>query len=61
MSPTWNSLPRGWHHILWVMLVSLALFMSACAVPGHSGSNPAPGHSEGTQAGAQDSGNGGGY
>jgi hypothetical protein len=33
--------PAGWAHRLRVMMVALALSMSACTAPGHSSSTPA--------------------
>jgi hypothetical protein len=46
MWPTWNLLPvpARWTYVMRVMMVSLALSVSACTAPGHSLPNP-PAHS----------------
>jgi hypothetical protein len=61
MQPTWNTLPVGWTYMMRVVLVSIALFVSACTAPGHSISNPSGIPSEGGYAGPKGSGNGDGY
>jgi hypothetical protein len=61
MWPTWNSVSTRWHHILRVMVVSVALCVSACTGPGHSSSTPSANPSLGGYAGPKDSGNGNGY
>jgi hypothetical protein len=40
MWPTWNTLPAGWTHAMRVVLVFVALCMSACTALSHSSSNP---------------------
>jgi hypothetical protein len=40
MWPTWRTIPIRWHHIMRVMVVFVAFFVSACTGPGHSSSNP---------------------
>jgi hypothetical protein len=61
MRPIWNALPVGWTYMMRVVLVSIALFVSACTAPGHPISNPSGIPSEGGYAEPKGSGNGDGY
>jgi hypothetical protein len=61
MRPSWNTLPLGWTYMMRVVLVSIALFVSACTAPGHPISNPSDILSEGGYAGPKGSGNSHGY
>ena len=40
MLPTWNDLPKWWHRVMLMVLVSVALCISACTAPGQSSSTP---------------------
>jgi hypothetical protein len=60
MWPTWNLLPARWPYVMRVMMVSLALSVSACTAPGHSSSGPAAHSPDGGLAGPLTSGDGDG-
>jgi len=59
MWPTWKMIPAGWHHVMQVMLLSVALFVSTCTASGHSSSTPSALYPKRGYAGAEVSGNGG--
>ena len=40
MWPLLNTVPAWWNGIMRVVLVSVALFVSACTTPGRASSNP---------------------
>ena len=41
MWQTWEAFPPRCYHVMWVALLSVALSVSACTVPGRSSSHPA--------------------
>jgi hypothetical protein len=61
MWPTWGTLPPWWHHVMRVVLVVVALCLSAsaCTTSGRSGSTPAALPHEGGYVGPRDSGKSG--
>jgi hypothetical protein len=60
MTQTWNTLSTWWKYRTRVVLVALALWVSACTGPGHSTSAPSAHSPEGGQARPKLSGNGNG-
>jgi hypothetical protein len=60
MWPTRTILPTQWRHVLRVLVVFLALFVSACTGPGHSGLTPSAHSLEGELAGPMIQGDGDG-